>query len=409
MARIESEISPTMTTFHGIAQDLGAFKDWLDEHDNPDELLLNFPRIKLSRTTYRYLGFLRIQMNAREVAASTANRRISTVVAFYRWLIKEDFFQPANDPWEERSFRLTIKTKYGAEVTKRVTSTDLRVPVIKTDDPFDGTINDGGKLRPLPEHEQKWLLDTAGEIANPEMYLLILFMLLTGARIQTAATIRICHVAQLAPSFARALSGGGEVLKLKIGPGTLIDTKNDKNMTLQIYRPLYEALRLYAGSSRSLIRRLRAPFGDGPDQYLFLSQQGSPYYQAKAETKVFDPALEVRHFKDGGTIRKFFSESLIPSIRQRYAPNFQMRPHDLRATFGMNQTDMQMGLVEKGIITLDKARNNVRELMGHESSETTDLYLDYRKQMDSVFAALNGYGEQVQVWIERAMRGVRDA
>ena len=70
----------------------------------------------------------------------------------------------------------------------------------------------------------------------------------------------------------------------------------------------------------------------------------------------------------------------------------------------MNMTDIQLGLVEKGVITLHKARMNVKDLMWHESSATTDRYLDYRKQMEAVYAAINGYGEQVQVWIEGAMR-----
>ena len=409
LSRIEGEISPEMTTFHSIAEDLGSFKEWLDEHENPDELLTNFPKIKVRRTTYRYLGFLNIQINGAEIAPSTANRRMATVVSFYRWLIKEEFFAPTSDPWEEKSYQLASQTRYGAVVTKKVTSTDMRIPVPEKDDPFDGTIMDGEKLRPLPKHEQQWVLEAAWELGNPEMYLIILFMILTGARIQTATTIRVRHVMQLAPSFSAALSGGGEVLKLSVGPGTLIDTKYGKKMTLHVYRPLYEALRTYAQSSRSLERRLRTPMGDHLDQYLFLSQQGNPYYQAKSETKQFNPKLDVRHYKNGGTVRKYFGDRLIPFIRERHAPDFHMQPHDLRATFGMNQTDVQMALVEKGILTLHQARTNVRDLMGHDSSATTDLYLNYRTQMDIVFAALNSYGEQVQIWIDRAMYGRKDA
>lgn len=409
LSRLEGEISPEITTFHNIAEDLGAFKEWLDDHADPDELLINFPKIKPRRPTYRYLGYLNIQIKAGEVASSTAHRRMGTVIAFYRWMIKEEFFAPINDPWEEKTYQLATKTNYGAVVTKKVASTDLRIPVPKNDDPFDGTINDGEKLRPLPKHEQEWVLEAAWELGNPEMYLIILFMILTGARIQTATTIRLRHVMQLEPKFSRALSGGGEVFKLNAGPGTLIDTKYDKKMTLHIYRPLYEALRMYAESSRSIERRLRTPMGDDPDQYLFLSQQGNPYYQAKTETRQFNPNLEVRHYKNGGTVRKYFGEKLIPFIRERHAPRFHMRPHDLRATFGMNQTDIQMGLVEKGILTLHKARINVRDLMGHDSSATTDLYLNYRTQMESVFEALNGYGEQVQIWIDRAKNGVLHA
>ena len=45
-------------------------------------------------------------------------------------------------------------------------------------------------------------------------------------------------------------------------------------------------------------------------------------------------------------------------------------------------------------------------LMGHASSATTDLYLDYRKMMAQAYAAINSYGEQVQKWIADAMEGI---
>ncbi len=201
-------------------------------------------------------------------------------------------------------------------------------------------------------------------------------------------------------------SDSGEVFKLRIGPGTSIDSKYDKQMVLHVPRPLYDALHDYALSARATRRRDLAPGSDHPNQYLFTTQQGSPYYQAKEETVAFNPDLKVRHSKNGGTIRKFFSESLIPYIRERHDSNFHMRPHDLRATFGMNQTDLQMALVQQGVINLSQARANVMALMGHGSSATTDLYLDFRKQMQIVYAALDGYGEQLQAWITHAMRGV---
>lgn len=408
LSRLEAEARPNMTTYQSIADDLGAFKEWLDDHDDPDELLFHFPQPKVRRTTYRYNGFLKKQIHAGEVAPATAKRRMGTVVSFYRWMREERLFEPTNEPWQERSFQLTVKTKYGATVTKGVATTDVGIKAPKTDDPFDGTIQDGGKLHPLPEREQLWVMAAADQLANPEMYLLILFMILTGARMQTATTLRPRHFTQPKAVFSKALSEGSEVFKLRIGPGTSIDSKNDKNMVLQVPRPLYEALRNYALSARAIRRRELAPGGDHPNQYLFLTQQGSPYYRAKEETLGFNPNLKVRHSKNGGTIRKFFSDFLVPYIREHHDPDFYVRPHDLRATFGMNQTDIQLALVQEGVLTLSQAKANVMALMGHESSATTDLYLDYRKQMGAVYAALNGYGEQVQAWIARVMRGVVD-
>ena len=406
LSRLEGETHPNMTTIQSLADDLGAYREWLDDQNNPNELLVEFPKMKQRRPTYRYNGFLKRKIYAREIAPTTAKRRMGTVVAFYRWMMEEKLFEPENEPWQERSYLLAIKNTQGFSVTKRVTSTDLRIATPKTDDPFDGLIQDGGKLRPLPENEQRWVMEACDALGNPEMYLIILFMILTGARIQTAGTLRVRHFTQDKVAFSRALSGCDEVFKLKIGPGTGIDTKNDKNMVLQVPRPLYEALRTYALSARAMRRREVVLGGEHADQFLFLTQQGSSYYTAKEEALRFDPDLKRRHHKSGGTVRQFIKEFLIPYVRKHHSPKFHFRIHDLRATYGMNQTDIQMEFVQKGGITLRKARTNVMALMGHASSATTDLYLDYRKQMDAVYAAINGYGDQVCAWIDGAMKGV---
>ena len=248
-------------------------------------------------------------------------------------------------------------------------------------------------------------MEGLNSIGNPEMYLIFLFMIATGARIQTATTLRVQHFTSERPVFFNALSGGGSVYKLHCGPGTGIDTKNDKQGVLQVPEPLYRALRTYALSARARRRRLFAG-DDSVDQYLFLTQQGTPYYRAKAEALEFDPNSTSRHSAGGATIRKFLTNQLIPYVRKHHAPNFTMRPHDLRATFGMNQTDIQMELVEAGKTSLSKARDIVRQLMWHRSAATTDLYLDYRRRLEQVYAAINGYGEQVQKWIDQAMTGI---
>lgn len=406
LSRLEHETHPDMTSIHSLADGLGAFREWLDDQKDGDDLLLKFPKMKQQRPTYRYNGFLRRKIYAGEISPTTGNRHMGTVVAFYRWMMDEKLFEPENEPWQERSYRLALKNAKGFSVTKRVASTDVRIATPKTDDPFDGFIQDGGKLRPLPENEQRWVMEAADALGNPEMYLFLLFMILTGARIQTVGTLRVRHFTQDKVAFSRALSGDGEVFKLKIGPGTGIDTKNDKNMVLQVPRSLYETLRAYALSARATRRRTVAPGGECVDQYLFLTQQGGPYYTAKAEARRFDPDLKRRHQKSGGTVRQFIKDFLIPYVRKHHAQKFHFRIHDLRASYGMNQTDIQMALVQKGILTLRKARTNVMALMGHASSDTTDRYLDYRKQMDAAYAAINGYGDQVRAWIDGAMKGM---
>lgn len=405
LSQLEGKVHLNMTSIQSRADDLGAYKEWLDQHNHPDKLLLSFPKIKLSRPTYRYQGYLRQQIFAQEISASTAKRRMASVIGFYRWLVNNKFLEPEYPLWEEKQYQLFFKNTQGFSISKSVTTTDVSIKAAKAEDPFEGAIQDGGKLRPLTAEEQRWVLEAADVKGNTEAYLLQLFMLCTGARIQTACTLRVRHVTQDNPKFSKALSGDGEVFRLKAGPGTGIDTKNDKTGVLQMPRSLYEILRIYALSARATKRRQKTKGGDYPDQYLFLTQQGNPYYEAKAEALRFDPNLNIRHQKTGQSLRQFIKDQAIPYICERYDPNFRYRIHDLRASFGMNMTEIQSGLVQNGVITLHKARMNVKDLMWHQSLATTDLYLNYRSQMDAMYAAVNNYGEQLQVWIKQAMNG----
>ncbi|MFD2448555.1 hypothetical protein ACFSQE_09030 [Vogesella fluminis] len=320
LALLEGDTAPVMTTYQSRADDLGAFKEWLDTQDDPDDLMFRFPRIKLRRPTYRYRGYLQQQIQAGEVAPTTAKRRMGTVVAFYRWLIGSNYFQPEYPPWEEKHYQLAFKTGEGIAIFKKVVSTDIRIGAPKSEDPFAGTIQDGGKLRPLTGREQHWVLEASEAKGNTECYLIQLFMLVTGARIQTACTLRLRHFTNLSPQYSTALTGDGEVFKLKAGPGTGIDTKNNKNGMLLIPRPVYELLRTYALSERAKLRRSRfvAKHGEHLDAYLFLTQQGTPYYTARAEALRFIPDLDCRYEKTGQSVRQFLKEHVIPYVREHH-------------------------------------------------------------------------------------------
>lgn len=407
LSQLEGETQPVMATFHARADDLGAFKEWLDSQDNPEKLLFNFPKPKLRRTTYRYRGFLQQQIQAREIGTHTAKRRMGALISFYKWLIANNFFTPEYPTWEEKEYQLSFKTADGRPLSKTVVSTDLSIPAPKAEDDFDGTIQDGGKLRPLTGKEQEWLLEAAEAKGNSECLLLQLFMLGTGARIESACTLRVRHFFDPKPRYSKSLTGDGEIYRLKAGPGTGIETKYSKPGTFQIPRALYELLHTYAFSKRAQVRRNRhaAKHGEHSDPYLFLTQQGSPYYTAKAEALRFNPDLNRRYEKNGQPIRQFIKDHALPYVQNKHDKTFFYRPHDLRASFGMNMTEALMTQVEEGKITLHKARLIVKDLMWHQSGATTDLYLDYKNKIDAFYKAINGFGEHLRQWTERAMQG----
>lgn len=396
LSRLQATEYPEMATFAGIADDLGAYKEFLDEKSDID--FTDFPQNKLKRPTYRYNGFLKQKLFAGEVEPSTVKRRMSSVVAFYRWLIQEGILSPANDPWQEREYLASFKTAEGFKMSKAVKSTDLAIKAPVKDVPHEGTILDGGRLRPLPQTEQLWVLEALSHLGNTELTLIHLIALLTGARIQTVLTLRVSHVLRNYPASVTKVS-------ITCGPGYGVDTKNDVVGVLQVPQQLYNLLHAYAKSARSQNRRAKAPGGDTESQYLFLTQQGTPYYQAKIERMQFNPDLRIRHQKKGQTVRQFITDHVIPYVQTHHDPNFHYRFHDLRASFGMNETDRQLDLVEQGKIKLSDARRHVQKLLWHASSATTDLYLDYRRQMEMVWAAVDGYEAHIATLIEAAKAG----
>lgn len=393
LSRLEGITIPVMATYAGFAEDLAAYLQFIEEQGLDFTV---FPSRKLHRPTYRYNGDLKLRMQAGELARTTAKRRISTVISFYRWLKGEGLLVPEHPPWKEGDRYIGFKDAQGFSVSKKVITTDISIKTNVQKDPYDETIDDGGKLRPLPSNEQEWLINALLSLGNTEMTLIHLMALLTGARMQTVLTMRVRH-AQL------ELPEGLRELRFAVGPETGIDTKGDKNMSIFFPVWFYEKLQTYSMSERAIKRRQRADGGDTENQYLFLSQQGKPFYQSKADAAHFDDDNSLRHTKAGQGVRQFIKERIIPFIRKEYEPGYHYRPHDLRATFGMNLTDAQLALVQQGKITLHQAREFVKIRMGHSSSAMTDRYLNHRKSLVHIRTAVAEYEQHLKQLAERAM------
>lgn len=392
LARIESVLTPSMTTYHGIADDLAAFYRFLEEEGVDYKA---FPRRRLLRPTYRYRAYLQQRIMAGEIAPTTARRRISCVIGFYRWLSAENLFFPDNPPWEEHDVYIQLTDDAGFRRSKVVMATDISVRIPTQNDPYAGTIEDGGKLRPLPVHEQQHLLDALLDLGNTEMTLIHMLALFTGARIQTVLTLRVGHVQSELPASVNEF-------RLPVGPGTSIDTKNGKRIVLHIPAWLYEKLRIYAASPRATKRRIRAGH-DTSDQYLFLSSRGVPMYSSKLDQIRFDDASTLRHEKRGQAVRQYIREFVIPAVSRRLGRSFHYRFHDLRASFGMNLTDHQLAIAQSGKVNLHQVREFVKARMGHESSATTDLYLQFRQHAAMVERVQQGYDQHLQHLIDTAM------
>jgi len=126
-------------------------------------------------------------------------------------------------------------------------------------------------------------------------------------------------------------------------------------------------------------------------------------YSAKVDQATFNDASTLRHEKLGQAVRQYIREFVIPAVSKRLGRLFQYRFHDLRASFGMNLTDHQLSLARNSQVTLHQVREFVKARMGHESSATTDLYLQFRQHVAMVERVQQGYEEHLQHLIDTAI------
>lgn len=376
-----------------IAQDLAAYRTFLEELSLEWD---DFSAVeKYARPTYLYRNHLHHQVNLGELKRSTASRRMSTVISFYRFLMRNSRmqFSPVNPPWVDTDVGIEYRDSKGFKQVATVVTTDISIKAAKRQDAWDETIDDGGKLRPLPVAEQKALVIALKELGNIEYALMHYVALLTGAREMTVLTLRLRDVSK-PPSDIPQWSH-----KIQCGPGTGVDTKGDiPGVFLSVPRALYEELHAYAISERAVRRRAKTERGEDPSNYLFLTQHGQPYYESKEDRNALrDSSTPLRRsVLSGRPLRKFVEESVIPLVQKTH-PRFRYRFHDLRATFGMNWVDYQM--TQAGPEGFGKhylwARDQLRKLMWHKNPLTTDKYLEYREHMHHLQLAQKGWSSHL--------------
>jgi len=96
--KAEDAGTPSMETYHSLANDLVSFKRFLEE----DEVGFKyFPKRKQLRPTYKYRAYLLQQIAAKKIALSTAKRKMGSIIIFYRWLKEEGFISSQFPMFEE--------------------------------------------------------------------------------------------------------------------------------------------------------------------------------------------------------------------------------------------------------------------------------------------------------------------
>lgn len=388
--------SVQIKTIVGIARDLCGFRRWTEEFEvnylecerRPQSPVRKYRRFLLHRTDY---------------APGTIKRKLTHLVAFYRWLISSEKIEFSMPLWTEQRSTQRADSWSNDWATYPTNSTDVqrvRGVGVNRASGYDGVILDGGELTPYSMEEQKLIVAALVEIGNVEMMLSFWVALFTGARMQTVFTLRAVH-------FQRKLEQGENEVVIYAGPwpsrgrkteivknARLVDTKLEAR--LRIYFPywLYQKIQIYLKSERYL-KRVEASVQFGTDvdsQYVFLTTRGLPYYCSKN-----DPTISrYRYPPEGGSVHKFIAQQLAPKLlRKGFEAKFKF--HNLRASYGMNIVRRHIQNAGKpGYLSIGELFALVKSRMGHLNLSVTQRYLDFDKDFE-LAKTLQGEFEEVLV------------
>lgn len=320
--------------------------------------------------------------------------KMKKISAFYRYLIDIRGMRFSVDMLETVKTDMLIQTANGGGFIKEVSYNKVDRE-IKTQNQNDDYIRDGEKMRPMSISEQKVFEAAIMECKNEELVLGIMIAITSMARKQTVYTLRIKHFIDSLPvrydkntlkrwkeENLHAIADNDE-FKIKVGDGTGADTKNGKRFYIIIEGWLRKALIEYIVSERAQKRRDGALSQNSDlDQYVFLSRDHNPFYHAKDDINLIAWKESGRKPMKGNgidqAIKRFRDENLTYMCIEFKCQIFPVRFHDLRATGGMRYLDRNEHRVDGKKVTWGTILRELSKLMAHESTTTTQRYLDFK-------------------------------
>lgn len=387
---------PSLETLHSKAKHLTAYLRWIESmqmkgHDISET---HFPDDPDDRVTYVYKRYLQhlLRKVPQTVSLSTAKERMSQVIQFYRKALEWGLVERGvieNKPFNEYTVGIHYINSRGLKAIISALSTDLsfRVRSSNNDDPY--AINDGEKLVPLTLDEQSVVVESLSNYGNRVFELMAHVAIRTGARLQSVSTLRISDIRKIANQKPNKY---GEVT-LKIGAGCLTDLKGEKRYGKRalLFFPtdLVQDLLDYADSEAAKELREKSFYGDLDENYLFLNNDGRPFYTSHKEmldraNPTYSKRLSARDRVDFPIAVGQAMNGLMSRLRKKINaehPDFKsFRFHDLRATYGMNfiRSWIEAGNNPNVGVGLLQVR------MGHNSIQTTYQYLSYAAEVEEI-------------------------
>ena len=325
------------------------------------------------RPTYKYYYHL-ASLSGR--SSAVVNQYTSVVYRFYKYVCENWHRLDIGrvDTIKQVSFFVN-SARGGKYVIAEKRSQTQRTPAISMV-PIGFVREEGEDLRPLTNTELGVLLSVINrdqEWSTIER-LILLTSLMTGARKQTVLTLRVRNLEAFKPE--RLLPDGS--YKLHVGPGTGIDTKNNKPQILYFPKQLAEDLEVLASSPTMIERRtkfrkritedLSESIVDEKDMYLFLSDQGNCYYMAKSDHRY----LKVKSPPTGQVVDTI-KRKILHKAAAKFPKDFSY--HWLRATYAYQIYQRLRVLINEGAMNPGEDIDFIQKRMHHEYRETTENYL----------------------------------
>lgn len=259
-----SDQKRSLKTIWSAMKHIHAYAKWLEQEN---VAWWHFPEREADRCLVRYRGALMDSIRNGEIAASTAQQRMSAVIRFYRWLAASRLFSPEWPMWQERMIGIHLQDSFGFDRTIVTKTTDLAIPNRKA---IGENLEDG--LLPIASKNVGEILNFADENASQELALMLRLGFGTGMRFGTIADLKIKTVQSAVPD--PWLPG---YFLLAVGPGAhpAVHTKFGVTGQVWISSDDLQILKNYMFSPRRLKRQTQADTKH--IGHVFLTRFGKPF------------------------------------------------------------------------------------------------------------------------------------
>ncbi|WP_144962050.1 site-specific integrase [Pseudomonas oryzihabitans] len=325
-----------------------------------------------SRPTYRYFNFLRTRG---DLSAAVVNQYTGVIYDFYSYVSKNWCNLDMGRVDRLTHFNLILNGAYGSKVLRRTKRAQTQATAPTSSVAIGYVRDEGEDLRPLTNKELAEFLRVIQRDDWSVLERLVLFFsLMTGARKQTVLTLRLKHLKR----FEGKPDANG-TYSIFAGPGTGIDTKNDKPQRLYVPSQLAQELLVYSNSPVAARRRVKfrenwrrehaglSEFSED-DIYVFLSDQGGCYYMAAD-----DPRYSFVRTPPKGQVTENLKKKLLTHVDSNFPRDFTF--HWLRATFAFQLYQRLQPLIASGTMRYGEEISFIQARMHHRCRETTERYL----------------------------------